>query len=247
MQALRKESPLGSTDIENVLRTAASKFDKNHLDNRVLFYIGDGMSSANLLGTDSFRSLVGDLSKARTPVSSYAIGPQIDGRLLAALANQTGGMLYIAEQMTKANDAEKITAERANEENLRRSENVGAEMANWAHATVFWPTSCTWPTELGQVYPKIADTASFRPRFDRDWHACRSFDQSRSKSTRNSSPKENQLNCTGLLHRKTAAPPTPIFRKSSARQKPMTESRFPPSVRPPSPKPGGSPKQASMA
>ncbi|HEX4413867.1 MAG TPA: hypothetical protein VH107_09595 [Lacipirellulaceae bacterium] len=154
VQALRNESPLGSTDVENVLRTAASKFEKGQSDNRVLFYIGDGMSSANLLGTDSFRSLVGDLAKAHIPVSSYAIGPQIDGRLLASLANQTGGNLYIAEPMTKANDAEKITADRATEENIRRSANVGEDMANWAQATVFWPTSCTWPTELGQVYPK---------------------------------------------------------------------------------------------
>ncbi|HEX3600008.1 MAG TPA: hypothetical protein VHU84_07680 [Lacipirellulaceae bacterium] len=154
VEALRKESPLGSTDLENVLRTASSKFDKDRTENRVIFYIGDGMSSANLVGTDAFRSLVGDLTKARTPVSSYAIGPKTDGRTLAALANQTGGNLYIAEPMTTANEAEKISEARANEENLRRAASVGAIMADWAHAAIYWPTNVTWPTELGQVYPK---------------------------------------------------------------------------------------------
>ena len=27
-------------------------------------------------------------------------------------------------------------------------------MADWARATVFWPTNAAWPSELGQVYPK---------------------------------------------------------------------------------------------
>ncbi len=177
--ALRNESPLGSTDMENVVRTAASKFDKSHLDNRVLFYIGDGMSSANLIGTDSFRSLVGELSKARTPVSSYAIGPQIDGRLLAALANQTGGNLYIAESMTKANEAEKVSADRATEENMRRSANVGATMAAWAHATVFWPTSCNWPSRIRPGVSEEPDAPPLRPRHDFDWKLACTFNQCR--------------------------------------------------------------------
>ncbi len=153
LQALRKETPLGSTDMENVLRTAASKFDKGRPEGRVIFYIGDGVSSANLLGTDSFHSLVSDLATAHIPVSSYAIGPQTDGRLLAALANQTGGNLYIAEPTATPSDAEKITAARASEENTRRGSNVGIIMADWAHATVCWPTNITWPSEFSQVYP----------------------------------------------------------------------------------------------
>ncbi len=154
VEALRNEPPLGSTDMENVLRTAASKFDQARPDGRVLFYIGDGVSNANLLGADSFRPLVGELATAHIPVSSYAIGPQTDGRLLAALANQTGGNLYIAEPMEFANEAEKVTEARAKEENVRRGFTVGASLADWAHATVFWPTNVAWPSELAQVYPK---------------------------------------------------------------------------------------------
>ena len=164
LAALRNESPLGSTDIENVLRTAVAKFDKERPEGRVVCYIGDGASKANLLQADAFRSLVAELTAARVSVNSYAIGPQTDGRILAALANQTGGNLYIAESMAQANEAEKISAARASEENLRRGATVGAILADWAHATIYWPTNVTWPTELSQVYPK-----SLTPlRSDRD-------------------------------------------------------------------------------
>ncbi len=151
---LRREPPLGATDIDNVLRAAAARFDKDRPEGRVLFYIGDGRSPANLLDTDSFRALVKLLSSGHIAVSSYAVGPQCDGRLLAALANQTGGNLYVAEPIVRANDAEKITDARAKDENLRNGAAVGAKMAEWVRATVYWPTGATWPAELGQVYPK---------------------------------------------------------------------------------------------
>ena len=154
VEALRKVPPLGSTDMENIVRTAASKFDNARPEGRAVLYIGKGRSSANLIDAESFRTLVGELSSAHIPLSSYAIGPQIDGRLLASLANQTGGVLYVAEAMASANEAEKVTETRAKEENIRRGSAVGTMMADWAHATVYWPTNVTWPAELGQVYPK---------------------------------------------------------------------------------------------
>ena len=95
------------------------------------------------------------MSSSHVAVSSYAIGPQCDGRFLATLANQTGGNLYIAESIARANDAEKITDARAKEENSRRGANVGAQLADWVRGTVYWPTSATYPAELGQVFPKF--------------------------------------------------------------------------------------------
>src|SRR5262245_30035740 len=90
--ALRREAPLGATDMEKVLTTAASRFDANRQDGRVLIYIGDGRSPANLMSAESFRGVVDKLAKGHVAVSSYGVGPQCDGRLLASLANQTGGM-----------------------------------------------------------------------------------------------------------------------------------------------------------
>ncbi len=154
LESLRRESPLGATDMENVLRAASSRFDKARPEGRVIIYIGDGRSSANLIGADSFRALVESLSAQHIAVSSYSVGPQHDGRLLAALSNQTGGNLYVAEPMIRANDAEKITDARAKQENLRRGAAVGTQLADWVRASVYWPTGATWPAELGQVYPK---------------------------------------------------------------------------------------------
>ncbi|MEX0611797.1 MAG: VWA domain-containing protein, partial [Pirellulales bacterium] len=154
VKSLRGETPLGSTDMENVLRAAISRFEPSAAAGRTVLYVGDGLSAANLLGTDSFRQLVEALTEARISVSSYAIGPQRDGRLLAALANHTGGNLYVDEPMVWANETEKVSEDRAREENLRRGAAIGASMADWTRAAVLWPMDVKWPAELGDVYPK---------------------------------------------------------------------------------------------
>jgi tetratricopeptide (TPR) repeat protein len=154
IEKLRAEPPLGSTDMEHVVRETIGRFEPARPAGRCVLYIGDGLSKANLLGTESFGKLVEQLGAARISLSSYAVGPQCDGRLLAALANQTGGNLYVAEPMEWANEQEKVTEDRARQENLRRGAEVGALMADWTRATVLWPAAVKWPAELGEVYPK---------------------------------------------------------------------------------------------
>jgi tetratricopeptide (TPR) repeat protein len=154
LAALANEAPLGTTDMERVLTTAAERFDTTNQDGRVILYIGDGMSSANLLGSNAFRKLVEDFAGKQISVSSYAIGPERDARLLAALANFTGGNLYVDQPMIWANDEEGITKERANAENLRRGATVGETLAQWTRANVVWPTQAHWPSQFEKVYPK---------------------------------------------------------------------------------------------
>ena len=137
-----------------MLRTTATRFDPQSKANRAVIYIGDGMSTANLIGTPVFGDLVKQLRSAHAPVTSYAIGPRRDNSLLAAVANQTGGNLYIDDAMAGADDSAGVTAERANEENLRRGGTMGAMLANWAQAKVLWPEKATFPAELGDVWPK---------------------------------------------------------------------------------------------
>jgi tetratricopeptide (TPR) repeat protein len=151
---LHNESPLGSTDMESVLRTAATQFGKETKSNRAVLYIGDGMSTANLLGTQSFGEVVKQLRAAHVPVSSYAIGPRRDGELLAALANQTGGNLYIDDPMAAADESAGVSADRAAQENLRRGASVGGMLADWARANVIWAGQVSYPAELGIAYPK---------------------------------------------------------------------------------------------
>jgi von Willebrand factor type A domain len=152
VEKLHNESPLGSTDMESVMRTAATRFGQDNKTSRAVVYIGDGMSTANLIGTQAFTDVVKQLRAAQIPVSSYAIGPRCDNIMLAALANQTGGNLYIDGTMTAADAG--VTAERAAQENLRRGASVGGMLADWTHANVFWPSEVSYGAEVGAPYPK---------------------------------------------------------------------------------------------
>ncbi|HEY2412300.1 MAG TPA: VWA domain-containing protein, partial [Pirellulaceae bacterium] len=69
VEKLHNESPLGSTDMESVLRTAATRFGQDNKANRAVLYIGDGMSTANLIGTQAFGEVVKQLRTAHIPVS----------------------------------------------------------------------------------------------------------------------------------------------------------------------------------
>ena len=151
---LRGELPLGSTDMEAAFRAAAGQFEKGAATNRAVLYIGDGLSTANLLGTDAFGEMIEKLRGERISVSSYAIGPRRDAALLAAIANQTGGNLYVDEAMALADDAAGISVDRANQENLRRGARVGETLADWTRATVIWPDQVKLPAELGEVLPR---------------------------------------------------------------------------------------------
>ncbi|MGD9632603.1 MAG: hypothetical protein AB7U97_04930, partial [Pirellulales bacterium] len=62
--------------------------------------------------------------------------------------------VYVDEPMVLADDAQGVTEERANEENLRRGERVGQLLTTWAKTTVLWPTNSQLPAALGDVLPK---------------------------------------------------------------------------------------------
>ncbi len=75
---------------------------------RAAIYIGDGVNNAGAIGDDLHRA-VDQLAKARVSVTSYAIGPQVNGMLLAAVANQTGGMFVVDHEKFGAKDAGRIS------------------------------------------------------------------------------------------------------------------------------------------
>lgn len=150
---LGAQAPLGSTDIEAGLNAAMNKFAEAKSANRAILYIGDGASMANLLDAPTMGPLVEKLRAARAPMSSYAIGPQVDAELLAVLANQSGGNLYVAEPLVWQDEAAGVDDARARDENVRNAQNVGKNLAAWSRAAVAWPTKAQIPSELGQAYP----------------------------------------------------------------------------------------------
>jgi hypothetical protein len=132
--ALKQRAPLGATDMPAALRSAAALFSGSTSD-RVVLYIGDGMSTARFLELEEYRKLINTLADLRLPVSSFAVGPRLDTQLLASLANQTGGMLVV--------DGESIDAKQA-----------GAFLALATRGAVAWPRSVAWPQALAEVYPR---------------------------------------------------------------------------------------------
>ncbi|MGL4514953.1 MAG: hypothetical protein ACRCT8_17850 [Lacipirellulaceae bacterium] len=163
MDRLGAETPLGTTNIDRVLRAATALFGESERE-RALVYIGDGFDSTGLSAGHRWMALLDSLRAARVPVTSYAIGPRCDQVLLMALANQTGGNVAIDEGMTLADESEGVTRERATADNVGRGGRIGRTLADWAHARVEWPQGAKPASGVVAVYP-----TAFPPlRSDRD-------------------------------------------------------------------------------
>jgi len=132
---LEGRAPLGSTDMSKAIKRVAETFAAAPGRPRSVIYIGDGMSQANLVQVNQFGAAMQELAAQRVSVSSFAIGPSRDLYLLAALANHTGGMLYLDSN-------EGAWAERA-----------GQAMADVIRAPVAWPTAVNMPDAIRDVYP----------------------------------------------------------------------------------------------
>ncbi|NOZ41371.1 MAG: VWA domain-containing protein, partial [Planctomycetes bacterium] len=153
VEELEQQIPLGSTDLAGALQAAAERLQATDAGQRTVVYIGDGMSIANLLDTAELSQVVGKLRDARVSVTSFAIGPKLDTQLLAVLANQTGGNLYIQDTMIWQDEAAGISDQRAQAENMRNAQNAGKQLAEWTSATVLWPEQVQFASELGKTYP----------------------------------------------------------------------------------------------
>ncbi len=140
---LRARVPLGATDMGVALGKAADALS-GAAQAKAIVYLGDGSSKANAL-VDEYAGLVDRLAQHHIAVISYAIGDRIDATLLAALANQTGGMLIT--------DSDRMIGKE-----------VGAHLLQMASAPVVWSSSLEMPKELADVYPKKAPPL----RSDRD-------------------------------------------------------------------------------
>ncbi len=162
--AVRKQTPLGSTDVAAAVTAAAAQFEQAGSKNRAVIYIGDGVSKANLLDSPTLSHVIDQLRSGRMPMSSYAIGPEVDGNLLAVLANHSGGNLYVAEPLVWQDEKAGVSDARAREENARAAAAAGKNLAMWSRGTVMWPEKAQLPDQMGQVYP-----STFPPlRSDRD-------------------------------------------------------------------------------
>src|SRR3569832_515446 len=89
---------------------------------RSIVYIGDGMSTAQLLFSERLRELMDRFVDGRISINSYAIGPRVDHHLLGALAILSGVMLLIVRDDWSGDQ-------------------FGRRLADVAQASVAWPTA----------------------------------------------------------------------------------------------------------
>lgn len=147
--ALQQRTPLGATNLQVALDAVNETLPKSA--NSTVLYIGDGMSTANLLSADSLRQTLDGLRTRQVSVSSYAVGPRHDLRLLGVMAQHTGGVVMIDEgrdSKTLASDA-----------NL-----AGQQLAKAATASVFFPEKF----EVAGSELKLASNMPLPLRADRE-------------------------------------------------------------------------------
>ncbi len=142
---LKQRVSLGSTDLELMLKSTPARFAASE-QNRNVIYIGDGISRASLLNQERLGAAINGLTESRVAFSSFAIGPERNIELLAALSNNTGGNLFV-----DSNDQSSV-------------DNCASGLSQTVHGSVFWPQSVSLPEQMADVFP----TAMPPMRSDRD-------------------------------------------------------------------------------
>ncbi len=130
--SLKNHDALGAADLEKSFSVAVDSFDYNESADRSIVFVGRGVSTGAAFNEDVFEETVEKLVDARIPVNSFGVGSYVNKTVLGALANRTGG--YVVEEGTTAKDA-------------------GAELANAAVATVFFPEVDALAIGEAEVYP----------------------------------------------------------------------------------------------
>ena len=115
---LTKRVPLGATNMLSALKAAAGQFDGKNRGS--LFYIGDGMSTANLLASEELGQTLSGLRKKQVAMHSFAVGPRKDLRMLGICAQHTGGLVVVDDIKSQASL-------------------IGKQFARGSHMAVFYP------------------------------------------------------------------------------------------------------------
>jgi tetratricopeptide (TPR) repeat protein len=152
LAALDARTPLGSTDLIEVLDRATELFGDNQaadpVTGRSIVYIGDG---PGLGGVDpgDFQRILETLRGKHITFSAIGIGPQVNWPCLAALASATGGMLLVPDDLVSAKDA-------------------GGRMAQLAVAAIAWPEQVALSSTSSDTAPRMLPARMPPLRGDRD-------------------------------------------------------------------------------
>ncbi|MCH7687031.1 MAG: VWA domain-containing protein, partial [Planctomycetes bacterium] len=135
---LQRRVPLGATDLHQALHTALNRLDGSQGGS--ILYIGDGMSTANLIQSAQLQELLKKLLESKIPVHSYAVGARTDLHLLGILAQRTGGVVEI-DRRSADYDTSLI---------------AGRKLAKAVNAPVFYPASIKMLPGQKSLLPNLA-------------------------------------------------------------------------------------------
>ena len=90
-EKLRAEYPAGDTDLKGGLMKALDAFDGSENRQRILLFLGDGLSTNNVLSGDDRFELMKLLVEKRVAFFPVPLGLRLDPNNLHGLANGTGG------------------------------------------------------------------------------------------------------------------------------------------------------------
>jgi hypothetical protein len=111
--SLKRRIPLGAGKLLPALQTAVNAPHPER--RRVVTYIGDGMSTGQLIDPATFRAFVEDCQDEKIVISAYAVGPRTDLVLLGMLAHHTGGLLMVDDTI---------------DDGKKNAKSLGAELAS---------------------------------------------------------------------------------------------------------------------
>lgn len=117
VELLKLRVPLGATNLEGVLRTAMKATTEQGCD---ITYIGDGLSTADLVEIPELKKLVSDLRQRRIPVHSFGVGRQRNLQILGVLGLQTGGFVAFDPQVIEAGEDKTPKAEKTKSQKLAK-------------------------------------------------------------------------------------------------------------------------------
>ena len=110
LRKLRQRVPLGATCLLPALEAASKEIAG--VRPHAIVYLGDGMSTGELIDAAVLRRLTGRLRRHQIPVNGYAVGPRTDLELLGILAEQTGGLLLPDELVNDEQEPAELLGER---------------------------------------------------------------------------------------------------------------------------------------
>ena len=98
VQKLSERTPMGATDLVMSLKKAVELADTDAPAS--MLYIGDGLSSSNLLSAGDLSQMIEKMNQAEVSFHAMLLGPKVDTELSGILANQTGGTSQHPDQVS---------------------------------------------------------------------------------------------------------------------------------------------------